>query len=360
MTGIWTNKGDGWGLDAPQPFQDEASLHRLIQLNPELLPIAGSLRLLILGSEVQLGNGYADILAVEPTGRPTIIEVKLARNAEARRGIVSQILAYAAFLRGMSVEGLEQGPLRRALADAGHGSLLEAAMAQDQEGAIDSDSFTNSMQDYLDEGNFRLVLVLDEVSAELERIVAYLDTITVHALTVDLITLNIYDVNGAKVALPQRVAPDLSAMPVSTATDRRKSSGRSGELTDGADVFRDSIEDIEGETGETFGKLIEWAEEIASLPNVRLFTFSGVGGRRITLLPRIMPDRAGLVTLWNDERRPYMSVWRSVFERHAPGSIKSVEEAIAPTELGQGNTLSHITDEVLDTFTAAYEEAGGK
>ena len=103
----------------------------------------------------------------------------------------------------MSVEGLEQGPLRRALADAGHGSILEAAMAQDQEGAIDSDSFTNSMQDYLDEGNFRLVLVLDEVSAELERIVAYLDTITVHALTVDLITLNIASTRCAR---PQRDA----------------------------------------------------------------------------------------------------------------------------------------------------------
>lgn len=359
MTGIWTNRGEGWELDAPQQFDDEASLHRLIQENSHLLPLAGSLRLAVLGSEVQLGNGYADILAIEPTGRPTIIEVKLAKNPEARKQIVSQILGYAAFLRGMSVEGLEEGPLSKALADAGYQSILNAAMAQDQEGAIDSASFTTSMQDYLDEGNFRLVLVLDEVSAELERIVAYLDTITVHALTIDLITLNIYEVNGAKVALPQRVSPDLSAMPLSTAYNRTRSSGRRGELTDGADVFRDSIKDIEGDTGEIFGKLIEWAEEVASLPNVRLFTFSGVGGR-ITLLPRIMPDRAGLVTLWNDERRPYISVWRSVFERHAPGSIKSIEKAIAPTELGQGNTLSSITDEILDAFRVAYEEAAGK
>ena len=57
--GIWTNRGDGWELDSPRAFQDEAALHRLIHQNPHLLPLAGSLRLMVLGSEVQLGNGYA-------------------------------------------------------------------------------------------------------------------------------------------------------------------------------------------------------------------------------------------------------------------------------------------------------------
>ncbi len=155
----------GGTLDSPKAFQDEASLHRLIHQNPNLLPLAGPLRLKVLGSEVQLGNGYADILAVEPSGRPVIIEVKLDSSREARREIVSQVLAYSAFLRGMSVEGLEQGPLRRKLATAGKDSILDAVQAPDQEGAVDSAAFTASLQEYLDQGNFRLVLVLDEVSA---------------------------------------------------------------------------------------------------------------------------------------------------------------------------------------------------
>ena len=110
---------------------------------------------MVLGSEVGLGNGYADILAVEPSGRPALIEVKLARNPAARREIVSQVIAYAAFLRGMNVEGLEQGPLRRSLAVAGYGSILKAVQAQDQEGAVDPDTFTTSLQEYLDQGSFR-------------------------------------------------------------------------------------------------------------------------------------------------------------------------------------------------------------
>ena len=66
-----------------------------------------------------------------------IIEVKLARNPEARRAIVSQIISYAAFLHGFDVEALEQGPLRKHLADAGHRSILGAVQAHDQEGSVD-------------------------------------------------------------------------------------------------------------------------------------------------------------------------------------------------------------------------------
>ncbi len=357
MTGIWTNKGDGWELDAPQAFQDEASLHRLIQRNPELLPIAGSVRLLVLGSEVQLGDGYADILAVEPSGRPTIIEVKLARNSEARRGIVSQVLAYASFLQGISVEGLERTLLRKESAVASHGSILGAVQAQDQEGAADIDTFAASLQEHLDRGDFRLVLVLDEVSAELERIVGYLDSITINALTIDLIKLSVFEVNDVQVALPQRISSDLSVSPTPP-TPGRTNTARAGErLTDGSDVFRDSFADVAGEARETFELLTSWAEEISSLPNLRLFTFTGIEGKRLTLLPKIMPDNAGLITIWNEGKRPSVAVWRSVFDRLAPRSVSSVEKAIAPTRFGQGNIVTEITPQVLDKLKEAYEEA---
>ena len=77
-------------------------------------------------------------------------------------------------------------------------------------------------------------------------------------------------------------------------------------------------------------------------------------------MPRILPDNAGLITIWNDNLRPYISVWRSVFDRLAPGSVESVEQAIAPTNFGQGNTVQNITPEVLEALKAAYEEAAGK
>ena len=269
---------------------------------------------------------------------------------------MSQVIAYAAFLRGFDAEGLEQGPLRKPLTDAGCGSILEAVQAQDQEGAVDADSFTASLQAYLDQGNFRLVIVLDEVSAELERIVAYLDAVTIQALTIDLITLTVYEVNGAQVALPQRVSPDLGAtMAYTTSGKRPAASG--GSLSDGSDAFRDSIEGATEETHATFEELIDWAERLqASLPNVRLFSYTGIGPR-FPLLPRLMPDDAGLVTIWNDRHRPSFSFWRSVFERRAPNSIEPVERIIAPIRIGQGNVVSDITPQLLEALTAAYQEA---
>ena len=182
--------------------------------------------------------------------------IKLASNPEARRAIVSQVIAYAAFLHGLDVERLEQGPLRKPLVDAGYGSILDAVQAQDQEGAVDADSFSNSMQEFLDQGNFRLVLVLDEVSTELERVVAYLDAITVQALTIDLMTLKVYEVNGAQVALPQRVSPDIGAtMPFAT-SGRARPAGPSGILSSGPDAFQASIEGATGETRTMFDELI--------------------------------------------------------------------------------------------------------
>ena len=356
MTGIWTNSGAGWELGIPRAFPDEATLHSLIDENPQLLPLAGSPRLIVLGSEVRLGTGYADILAIESSGRPTIIEVKLASNPEARRIIVAQVIGYAAFLQGFDVVGLEDGPLKNHLADAGHKTILEAAQAQDQEGAVDADSFVVSLQDYLDQGKFRLVLVLDEVSSELERVIAYLDAITVQALTIDLITVNVYEVSGVQVALPQRVSPDLSVtVPQLTPSGQRRPVSK-GTLSDGPDAFRVSISDTTGEIRSQFDELIAWAEQLSSLPHVRLFSYAGT--ERFTLLPRITPDNVGLVTIWNDNQQPYISVFRSVFERLAPNSIEPVEQAIAPTKIGQGNTVRNITPQVLDALTVAYEETG--
>ncbi len=358
MTGIWTNTGEGWQLGSPQAFEDEATLHTLIEQNPRLLPLAGSPNLSVLGSEVYLGIGYADLVAVESSGRPAIIEVKLAKSSEARRAIVSQIMSYAAFLHGLTVEGLEQGPLRRPLADAGYASILNAVQSQDQEGAVDVDSFTASMQEFLDRGNFRLVLVLDEVPAELERLVAYLDAMTIQALTIDLITLTVYELNGAQVALPQRVSPDLSAAIPFVSDGGSPPKKVEGIESDGSAAFRASVVGATDEARAMFEELIAWAEQIAELPNVRLSSFAGVN--RYTLLPRIMPDNAGLVTIWNDNQQPYISVWRSVFKRHAPNSIELVEAVIEPLKIGQGNTIHEITPRVIDVFTKAYEEASSR
>jgi hypothetical protein len=313
-----------------------------------------------LGTEVQLGSGYADILAIESSGRPTIIEVKLGRNREARREIVAQVLSYAAPLHGFDVTSLEQVVLRSHLAKKGYETILAAVQDHDQDGVVDAATFIASVQEYLDRGDFRLVLVLDEVSDELERTVAYLQTTTSAAFTIDLIAVRLYETNGVQIAVPQQISPDPSTTLVSAPPNRAPVARPTGLKTEGTQVFRDSIAEITGADRAQFDTLLTWAEEVATLPHVKLSSRLGpkLGMACVSLVPRILPHESGLVTIWNDNQKPYITVWRSKFEALAPQSIASVEHATG-TPIGRGTQVSPVTPAILHALTAAYEEAAG-
>ena len=346
MALIWTNTRDGWNQGSPKEYTDEAELHRLIEENLRMLPLDGSPMLTFLGSEVYLGYGYADILAVESTGRPVIIEVKLA----ARSGIVSQILYYAAFLRGKSLASLER-QISNLAKGSEHPTIFEAVQAQGHISVDDTESFNSSLQDHLERGDFRLVFALDGVSAELERIVAYLDSFT-SEITIDLVTIEIYEVNGTQVAVPTRISPDLDA-----AGDIANPQAFATRSTPGAKVFRDSLSGLHASSREKFDKLISWAESVADLPNMILSTSTYSSAQVGLILSTVQPGFM-MTSVHNVKGEPRIAVWRAGLEHHAPNSIKSIEKAIAPEKIGYGNYIGEITSEVLDALTEAFHEAG--
>ncbi len=125
MGTIWRRESDEWQKLSPSGFPSEEKLHDLVESAPSLLPLSGDPSLVVLGREVALGPGYADLVAVEPDGRMVIVEIKLGRNSEARRAVIGQILTYAAYLKGLSIPALEE-VLRPHLDKAEAGSLLRA------------------------------------------------------------------------------------------------------------------------------------------------------------------------------------------------------------------------------------------
>jgi hypothetical protein len=188
MTAIWHHDGTGWALLPPVDFPDEATLHALLGEAPQRLPLAGSPGLVVVGREVPLGSGWADLIAVEPSGRVALIEVKLARNAEARRALVAQVLAYAASLYGLDPAAFAQEVLGRHLRARGYETLAGAVAAADHTGAFDPEAFAAGLEDSLSQGRVRLVLVLDAAPAELVRLVGYLGAVS-QTLLIDLITV---------------------------------------------------------------------------------------------------------------------------------------------------------------------------
>ena len=205
MTGIWRRDGERWSLLAPSGFEDEATLQQRIAEAPGMLPLSGQPPLAVAGREVQLAAGAVDVLAVETGGRPVVIEVKLGRNAEARRAVVAQALAYAASLHGMSVGAFEDALAPR-LREAGHESLADRMRASDQEGAFEEEAFREALAAHLRDGSFRVVIVLDEAPPGLVRLAGYLETIA-DRIAVDLVTVGAYEVGGTQILPPQRIDP---------------------------------------------------------------------------------------------------------------------------------------------------------
>jgi hypothetical protein len=350
MSGLWKSTDGRWELASAVRFEDEATLHSLVEEAPHLLPLSGSPQVTIVGREVTVGSGSIDLIAIEDSGRPVIIEVKLARNAEARRAVVAQALSYAAHLNGLTAQELERGTLARHLTSRGLESLVDAARSADQEGAYSLDRVSQTLNDSLASGSFRVVLILDDAPAELIRLVGYLEGIS-DRLSIDLITVAAYDINGSKVLVPQRIDPGRGVDEGPT----RPPVSPKGDLTPGSEAFRRNIAESPAGDRAELERLCRWAESLEDEGLVGLESYRGTTGR-YTLLPRLLDKHHGLVTIYNDGG-PSLSVHRTVFEKRAPASIPRVEALIAPVRLGQGNTVRLVSDDLLSALTDAYREA---
>ena len=260
-----------------------------------------------------MGNGYADLVAIEPSGRLVVAEIKLSRNAEARRAVVAQVLTYAAHLKGLSPETVERDVLGRHLRERGYEILQEAVASNDQEGSFDYATFSEGLAECLGQGHFRLVLVLDEAPQELVTLVGYLESVT-DELVIDLITVSTYEVGSSQVLVPQRV--DAERPTSETSPSKPPPTGPEGHLVEGADDFADAIEQSPQEHRPGLRRLCELAVSLEREGLVHLSTYHGVA-HRWTLLPRLRTEKAGLVTIWH-EGGASLQFWRSVFERRAP------------------------------------------
>ncbi len=352
MTAIWQNDGSRWHLLSPTGFPNEATLHTLVEQAPHLLPLAGTPRLIVLGREVQLGSGRADLLAIEPSGRFAIIEIKLASNAEARRAVIAQVLAYAAYLWKLEQATLEQNVLYKHLQDRGYKSLEHAVASNDQEGSFDAEAFSTAVAENLKRGHFRLVFVLDEAPEELIGLVNYLETIS-DQLVIDLITLSAYSVNDSQILVPQRVEAERQRLELTPATSPQSKSEGTGQLVEGAGDFVASIATAPETSRLLLQRLSNWAIGLERERLVKLKTYHGKSGN-LTLLPRLAADDVGLVTISNNNGTAYLQFWRSVFERRAPKSLARIE-SITPVK--QGNSIREVSDELLRELTQAYREA---
>ncbi len=354
MSSIWQNDGTTWARLSPTGFPDEQTLHNLIENGPHMLPLSGDPRVVIVGREVALSCNYADLLGIEPNGRFVLIEIKLKKNAEARRAVIAQVLTYAASLAELNREYLEQTLLQGYLAERGLTTLAEAMSSEDQSGEFRVDQFNDTVDQGLREGAFRLVLVLDEVPPELVRLVGYLESVT-DKLTIDLMTVSSFDINGSQIVVPRRIDPghDKHVAETPKATGAKPPTSTPVAI-DGTGEFVTSIDHAPGEKQAELRHVATWVDTLINEGIAKGSTTIGKG--RWILNVRLPDESVGLVSIYN-EKGGYICFYRAAFERRAPNSISRIEGVIEPVKIGKGTCTNVITDELLAAIAEAYREA---
>jgi len=126
------------------------------------------------------------------------------------------------------------------------------------------------------------------------------------------------------------------------------------ELHPGSEGFRAAIAGIPADVRDQLTRLADWADSLERDGLAKVATFHG--NEVTSLRPRVVGDRAGLVSIACDVRSAYVQFWRSVFERCAPQSIALVEAELG-AELKQGNSAHEFPEPLIKALTQAYREA---
>jgi hypothetical protein len=191
-------------------FPDETHLQRLLHDSPELIPSANADSSVFIREANLPGSGSTDLMGVDADGNILIVETKLARNQEIRRKVIGQILEYGASLWGMSYEtfdGLFLAKTQKHLVD-----LISARTP-----AVVPELFRSAVSERLNSGQFQLLIAVDEINEELERIIAFMAHMG--GVRLEAIELNFYKTDGAEVVVPHRHGQPVTSRTSSTTTE---------------------------------------------------------------------------------------------------------------------------------------------
>jgi hypothetical protein len=285
-----------------------------------------------------------------------VIEIKLKQNQEARKAVVAQVLAYAAQLQGSTLEQLDLA-VAPYISKRGNTTIEDAARAADQSADFDSSIFRQQASESLRLGAFRLVLVLDQAPDELVQLVGYLESLT-DRITIDLIAINSYEIEGTEVVVPVRMQPNRVPDQPTEPPGPKPPTKNTSTTTVGIAPFEASVQALPSSPERTrLEQYIQWARAMEQQGPARLY--NSIGMERWTLLPRLIGYDAGLVTLWNDHGAAYVTAYRTVFQRWAPQTLQRLEADLV-LSIGNGSTLQSPEFSALEPyFTDGYREASG-
>lgn len=157
------NSAQGQSLQ-PVDFDLEKQLEDVICRYPQLLSRDDDAALSLIGRQIRISSAPMDVMMIDSDGLPVAVEVKLGRNAQARREILGQLVDYVSVLTEYTVDELDDLVSRN----------LWAAIETMTPDEAERKKVWQAVGSNLRAGLVRYILVLDEVPPELVRIVRFL------------------------------------------------------------------------------------------------------------------------------------------------------------------------------------------
>jgi len=259
MAKILVIEGDKATLLDKTKFIEEGKLQDYLENYPSLIPLGeiveGVPDLLCIGREVGIPSGAIDLLFIDEDGLLTIVETKLAKNPEARRTVVGQIIEYASYICGWTADKVYEVAnaylkSERAPQKYKNLSLYEAiqklsGISPEAEGEFSAENFSNSIERNLRSGKMRLLIAVDELVEPLRATITFLNKNS----NFDILLLSVKNFEESKtrkVLIPTLFGPVKPPTPPMEIWTEPK--------------FLKKVEECEKDVAETIKRLLEFAK----------------------------------------------------------------------------------------------------
>ena len=210
---IVARRGSGadWRFLESVGYGAEDELQALLAESPSLIPVADvredASPLVVAVREIGTPSGGAiDVLACSAVGEVTVVECKLAANAEGRRRALAQVPDYASDLWGTDYDDLNERVRRASGSDLA--LLAEKGAGQ---GDWDEEKFRQGVASALDSGFFNLVIAVDEIDDHLHRMIRYLNLTGRPGFRLAGLEMERFESEIGEVLVPRIYAPQIPA-----------------------------------------------------------------------------------------------------------------------------------------------------
>jgi len=155
-------------------FTEESKLQDYLEKYPALIPlpeiVEGASDLLCIGKEVSAGLGAVDLLFIDKDGLLTVVETKLAKNPEARREVIGQIIEYASYISQWTTVDVYE------IANERLKSNLDEVIEKISGDDFSAEDFRSNIEQNLKNGRIRLIIAVNELIEPLRATVTFLNS----------------------------------------------------------------------------------------------------------------------------------------------------------------------------------------